>query len=190
MQAMYNDYGAQGFQPLSINLWENMNTVKVYARAYGFQFLRDPGTAWGLYSINNGIPCNYVIDTAGIVLYGAEGFNETVIRAYIEASLPPTGVHEGNVEAPLKLVSIAPSPANRPTTISFNLPRSGNVAVRIYSSSGNLVRTVLDRTLNAGVSSATWDLRDNSGSGVANGMYFYEVTAGNASVRGKVSVLK
>jgi len=190
MQAMYDDYGAQGFVPLAINLGENMNTVKVYARSYTYPFLRDPGTAWPLYNINNSIPLNYVIDTAGIVLYGAVGFSETVIRAYIEASLPPTGVHEGNVETPLKLVSVAPSLANRPTTISFSLPRSGNVAVRIYSSSGNLVRTVLDRALNAGVSSALWDLRDNTGSRVADGMYFYEVTAGNASVRGKVSVLK
>jgi hypothetical protein len=187
---MYNDYGAQGFEPLAINLGENMNTVKVYARAYGFQFLRDPGTVWGLYNINNYIPLNYVIDTAGVVLYGATGFNESVIRAYIEASLPPTGISEGNAEKPLSLVSVSPSPANRPTTISFSLPRSGNVAVRIYSSSGNLVRTVLDRTLNAGTSSVMWDLRDNAGSRVADGMYFYEVTAGNASVRGKVSVLK
>jgi hypothetical protein len=187
---MWQDYGALGYQPLCINLWQDMNIVKTYARQYSQQFLRDPGTVWNLYNINSSIPLNYVIDTAGIVLYGAVGWNETVIRAYIEASLPPTGVHEGNVETPLKLVSVAPSPANRPTTISFSLPKSENVAVRVYSSSGNLVRTVLDRTLNAGVSSALWDLRNNSGSRVADGMYFYEVTAGSASIRGKVSVLK
>jgi hypothetical protein len=187
---MWNDYGALGFQPLCLNLWQDMSIVKTYASMYTQQFLRDPGTVWTQYTLpGNYIPLNYVIDTAGIVLYEAQGFNETVIRAYIEASLPPTGIHEGKVEKPLSAVSVAPNPARDRALISFSLARAGDASVRIYSASGELVRTVLDQTVGAGSSSATWDLRNDAGQRVTNGMYFYEVLAGATVAHGKVSVL-
>jgi len=48
---------------------------------------------------------------------------------------------------------------------------------------------VLDQTVSAGNSSATWDLRNDAGQRVTNGMYFYEVAAGSTVAHGKVSVL-
>jgi hypothetical protein len=186
---MWQDYGSLGFQPMCIDLWENWSVVKTYARTYSQLFLRDPGTVWPVYTIDNYTPLNYVIDTAGIVLYGAYGFNETAIRAEIEGNLPPTGVNEGKAQKPLSAVGVAPNPATDRALISFSVAKAGNASVRIYSSSGKLVRTVLNQTVSAGNSSATWDLRDNAGQRVTNGMYFYEVTAGSTVAHGKVSVL-
>ncbi len=186
---MWQDYGTLGYQPLCINLGQDMNTIKTYARMYSQLFLRDPGTVWGLYNISGYIPLNYVIDTAGIVVYGAVGWSEATIRAEIEANLPPTGINEGKTAKPLSAVSAAPNPAKDRALISFSLANAGNASVRIYSASGKLVRTVLDQTVGAGNSSATWDLRNDAGQRVTNGMYFYEVTAGSTVAHGKVSVL-
>jgi hypothetical protein len=188
---MYNDYGADRYAPLGLNLQQDMNSVvKVYARMYNFPMFRDPGTVWNVYKMNNYIPLNYVIDTAGIVLYSMEGFNESVIRAYIESSLPPTGVSEGKTRDALRIVSAVPNPANRPTTISFSLSHSENVTLRVYSSSGKLVRTLLDGQATTGLNTVQWNLRNDAGTQVANGMYFYELTDGANSVRAKVSVLR
>ena len=74
IQAMYDDYKPRGFVALAINLWQSMDIVKQYARQYRYFFFRDGGAAWNLYNINNGIPLNYVVDTAGIVRYGSTGF--------------------------------------------------------------------------------------------------------------------
>jgi hypothetical protein len=186
---MWQDYGSLGYQPLCINLWEAWSVVKTYAQQYSQLFLRDPGTVWNQYNISGSIPLNYVIDTAGVVVYEAVGWNETAIRAEIEANLPPTGVNEGKVQKPLSAVGVAPNPATDRALISFSVAKAGNASVRIYSSSGKLVRTVLNQTVSAGNSSATWDLRDNAGQRVTNGMYFYEVTAGSTVAHGKVSVL-
>jgi hypothetical protein len=187
---MWQDYGSLGYQPLCINIEEAWSVVKTYASMYSQQFLRDPGTVWAQYTLpGNYIPLNYVIDTAGIVVYEAQGWNESVIRAEIEANLPPTGVNEGKVVKPLSAVSVAPNPATARALISFSLAKAGNASVRIYSSTGKLVRTVLNQTVSAGSSSATWDLRNDAGQRVTNGMYFYEVAAGSTVAHGKVSVL-
>jgi len=62
--------------------------VKVWARQNTNLYLRDGGSVWSIYAQNSAIPTNYVIDTAGVVRYWAEGFNETGIRGVIEACLP------------------------------------------------------------------------------------------------------
>ena len=170
---------------------ENMETVKPYARLYGGPvFLRDTiPCQTDSYNINGSIPVNYVLDTAGVVVYAEQSWIETEIRAAIEALLPPTGIGEGKVEKPLSAMSVTPNPVTDRVLISFSLAKAGHASVRVYSSSGKLVRTVLDQTVSAGGSSATWDLRNDAGQRVTNGMYFYEVTAGSTVAQGKVSVL-
>jgi len=64
------------------------DVVKVYARQNSNLYLRDDGGTWSIYAQNNAIPTNYVIDTAGVVRYWAEGYNEVAIRGAIEACLP------------------------------------------------------------------------------------------------------
>jgi hypothetical protein len=67
------------------------DVVKVVARQNSNLHLRDDGYYWAIYRHNNAIPTNYVIDTAGVVTYWAEGFDEMAIRGAIEASLPVPG---------------------------------------------------------------------------------------------------
>lgn len=180
---MWQDYGALGYQPMCINLWQDMNTVvKVYARMYSQLFLRDPGTVWPLYNISGSIPLNYVIDTAGIVVYEAVGFNEPAIRAVIEANLPMPGINEGTIGQALRITGVEPNPTRGPVTIRFTPSPSGVVTARIYSVSGQLVRILKG----AGQTGVTWNLRDNAGQRVANGVYVCQFN--NARVR--ISILR
>ncbi|MCX6740825.1 MAG: T9SS type A sorting domain-containing protein [Candidatus Parcubacteria bacterium] len=168
VEAMWQDYHDLGYEPLAINLGEAMSTVKVYARQYDFQFLSDANyVVWGLYKINNSIPLNYVIDTSQnqLVIGRMEGFNETTIRGWIEPYL--VGIGEGKNESALQPISVRPNPTSRSVTIQFTPAHSGAVTARIYSTSGQLVRTLRG----AGQTGIIWNLQDDSGQKVANGVY-------------------
>ena len=186
---MYDEYSGQGYEPLAINLGQNMETVvKVYARQYTFPFLRDAGTAWSLYNINNGIPVNYVIDTAGVVVGGMAGFSESTIRGWIEPYL--TGVSETPAVSPIEFSAIGANPVVGHSAVRFNLPKAANVSLRVYSTSGALVRTLCSSQMPAGANTVNWNLQDNAGRPVGNGLYLYELAAGSQVAHAKVSVLK
>lgn len=155
---------------------------------YSQLFLRDPGTVWPLYNINGSIPLNYVIDTAGIVVYEAVGFNEAAIRAVIEANLPMPGINEGAIGQTLRITSVEPNPTNQRVIMRFNAVRSNNVTIHIYSSMGALVSTLRTNT-HAG--SVVWNLCDDNGRKVANGLYICRLDgAGVSSALANVLVLR
>ncbi len=186
---MYDEYGGQGYTPLAINLWQDMTSVvKVYARQYTYQFLRDAGTAWNAYKMNSYIPLNYVVDTAGLVVGSMEGFSESTIRGWVEPYL--TGVNETPAAQPIEFAAIGANPAVGHSTVRFNLPKAASVSLRVYSSSGALVRTLASGQMPAGANTVNWNLRDNAGRPVGNGLYVYELASGSEVAHAKVSVLK
>jgi hypothetical protein len=184
---MYWDYYGQGYQPLAINGWDDLNTIKYYARQYAFTFLKDNGGGWNQYQINGYIPLNYIIDTAQIVVGRMEGFSEPTIRGWIEPNL--VGVAE-TPEQPFAFASAGANPAVGHSSVRFNLPNAANVTLRVYSSSGALVRTLVSGQVPAGSNTVNWNLRDNSGRTVSNGLYVYELSVGSSVAHAKVSVVQ
>jgi hypothetical protein len=79
-----------------------------------------------------------------------------------------------------------PNPFGRTTDIRFELPAEGMTQLRVFDASGALVRTLVDEHRCAGVHSATWDGRDDSGAVVPSGSYFYRLTAGEYDAIRKV----
>jgi hypothetical protein len=188
VQVMYDDYRSRGFIPLAINLWEDMDAVvKVFARQYTFPFFRDDFTAWTAYKMDGYVPLNYVVDTAGLVVNSMEGFTESTIRGWIESSMP--GVSETHAQ-PLGLASAGANPVVGHGAVRFNLPRAANVSLRVYSTSGALVRTLVNGQMPAGSGMVEWNLRDDAGRPVGNGLYLYELNTGSQVAQAKVSVLK
>jgi hypothetical protein len=186
---MYDEYGAQGYLPIGINLWENMETVvKPRARLYTFPILRDAGSVWNVYKMNSYIPLNYVVDTAGLVVGSMEGFTESTIRGWVEPFL--TGVEETPAVPPIEFTAVGASPVVGHSAVRFNLPKAVNVNLRVYSSSGALVRTLASGQMPAGANTVNWNLQDNAGRQVGNGLYLYELAAGSQVAHAKVSVLK
>ena len=98
MSVFHNDYGPHGFEAIAINLNEDMKTVvKAWARQNTNMYLRDPGNVWPVYAHNYATPTNYVIDTAGIVRYWAEGYDENAVKQVIEQYLPDPVQHDVGV---------------------------------------------------------------------------------------------
>lgn len=85
-----------------------------------------------------------------------------------------------------------PNPFNPQTQIRFQLPASGPVSLRVYDVLGQVVHTLVEDELPAGVHRAAWDGRDAQGRAVASGVYFYalEARASDATGRGFRQVRK
>jgi hypothetical protein len=94
---MQIDYGPHGFTSIPINIQDDWDIIKSYARLYPSLYLKDNGSFWNTYKQTNAVPLNYVIDTAGIVRYVAEGWNEAAVRAVVEQYLPDQIEHDVGV---------------------------------------------------------------------------------------------
>ncbi|MCL2064647.1 MAG: S8 family serine peptidase [Candidatus Cloacimonetes bacterium] len=66
-----------------------------------------------------------------------------------------------------------PNPFNPFTTIRYHLSQKENVSLRIYNIRGQLVKTLVNETQEAGVYSVVWEGDNARGNSVASGVYFY-----------------
>ncbi len=72
-----------------------------------------------------------------------------------------------------------PNPFNPEPSIEFDIPVAVNVSLVIRDLTGQVVRKLVDSGLEAGVYINTWDGRDQDGRYVSNGLYPYEMIAGD-----------
>ncbi len=71
-----------------------------------------------------------------------------------------------------------PNPFNPSTTIRFELPQEGPASLAIYSVEGRRIRLYSLGTMPAGTNRFVWDGRDDRGTPVPSGVYFYRLRAG------------
>ncbi len=88
-----------------------------------------------------------------------------------------TEIFSNNISTPqeVKLEQNYPNPFNPTTTISYELPTSGQVIIKIYDLTGRLVKVIANATQPAGTHSAQWDGTDFCGTPVAAGIYIYRI---------------
>jgi 1,4-alpha-glucan branching enzyme len=89
-----------------------------------------------------------------------------------------------------RLIGAHPNPFNPRVTIEFEIMRDGPTQVSIHDALGRRVRTLVAGLHPAGMRQVVWDGRDEAGSGVATGVYFIRLVAGETSVTRKVVLLK
>jgi len=111
---------------------------------------------------------------------------------------PFTPVPTVGVDAPQATVNFVgnvwgnPMMAGGRATVHFGLARADRVEVKVYDVTGRLVRTLADRSFQAGEHSLVWDGTNDQGSVVARGVYFTQVKFINSRFvdAKKVTVLK
>jgi len=82
-----------------------------------------------------------------------------------------------------------PNPFNPTTSFTLSLPEASDYAIRIFNVAGQLVKTYNGHA-EAGVHTITWDGRNNQGSSVASGVYFYKAEANGFTETRKMMMLK
>jgi len=83
-----------------------------------------------------------------------------------------------------------PNPFNPETVIKFSLPQDSKVTLRVYNVLGQVVNTLVDQVFPAGNHSVTWDGKNEQGSDVASGVYFYRLKASSYESIMKMTLLR
>jgi len=115
---------------------------------------------------------------------------ETILSSFFGEPYNPTGLGDEAPRLVYELAQNRPNPFNPATTIRFTLPAEERVKIRIYSTSGRLVRDLVDRTMPAGAHQAVWDGKNESGVAAGSGVYFYRMEAGAFSDTKKMVLVR
>ncbi len=83
-----------------------------------------------------------------------------------------------------------PNPFNPNTTIRYTLPKQTKVSLSIYNIRGELVNTILSKTIEAGYHQVIWNGDNALGKSVSTGMYFYRISTPGYSETRKMILLK
>lgn len=97
----------------------------------------------------------------------------------------PTSVEKNLGPENFVLYQNYPNPFNPKTTISFTLNKKSFASIKVYDVFGKLIRTLVNDELNSGSYNIQFD-----GSGLSSGVYYYELTTGEAKATKKMILIK
>jgi uncharacterized delta-60 repeat protein len=83
----------------------------------------------------------------------------------------------------------APNPARHRAALAIDVAAAAVVRVDVFDAAGRPVRALLEAPLGPGRHEVAWDVRDDAGRRVANGVYFVRVSAGSARRAVRVTVV-
>ena len=93
--------------------------------------------------------------------------------------------HVASLATVFTLAQNYPNPFNPSTQIDFSIPQQSNVQLKVYNTLGQLVATLVNGNLSAGMHSVNFDARN-----LASGLYIYRLSAGNFTSVKKMMLLK
>ena len=83
-----------------------------------------------------------------------------------------------------------PNPFNPGTTIRFDLPDHGPMAIKVYNVAGQEVVTLINESRPAGFWEVEWDGLDRNGAAVASGVYFYKMEVATSTFTRKMVLIR
>ena len=156
-------------------------------------------TAGGRYIFRYQAPIPSPSDELVTIVYSAPGYySETKQWRVVYGTNPCEDVtlYKVSTGAPEpKLSSTAlhqnyPNPFNPNTTIAYNLKEATQVRLNVFTVTGRLVRTLVNRVQAAGPQSEMWDGLNNAGVSVSSGVYVCQLQAGGFVASRKMILMK
>ncbi len=83
-----------------------------------------------------------------------------------------------------------PNPFNPVTNIRFDIKTIAPVRIDIYNTKGQLIRTLVNEVKANGHYNIVWNGKDNNGTSVASGIYYYRMQAGNYRSTKRMMLMK
>jgi hypothetical protein len=118
-----------------------------------------------------------------------------VLNQILSPTLIPTPLAESPVDSRFtsQRTFFFPNPSrDGHLTLSFNLPYSQTVSLKVFDISGNLVYDQLigSGQTQAGLNQIQWNGVNEKGARLASGLYIYKVTVGNQTVTKKFAIIR
>jgi hypothetical protein len=102
----------------------------------------------------------------------------------------PQDVAGVGVSLALRFSAPCPNPAREQSQFCFELPSPMHVLVEVIDITGRRIRTLLNDARGAGINNLTFDLRDEHGSRLAQGVYLVRARLGEAVIMRRLVVTR
>jgi len=147
------------------------NSVLFVTSHHGSSYSDDGGTTWKSINNTGSYAMSFVNPTAG----WAAGYTVGGIVKFV-GQLTTDVIAQQHEYLPegFDLMQNYPNPFNPKTTISYTIPQSGFVELKIYNMLGREIQTAVNQFQQAGIYSFDFDA-----SNLSNGVYFYHLKVGN-----------
>jgi hypothetical protein len=113
-----------------------------------------------------------------------------MLQDFFEERLDQSSADESIASAVLSLSPARPNPLTSATTLNFALPSEGPVHLAIIDVTGRKVRTLVDRSMKAGIHTLSWAGRDDLGHSVPAGIYWALLANGEIHLTRKITVIR
>jgi hypothetical protein len=171
---------ANGAQVIAGTVEFTWNPGAADVERYWFEFGTDPqmntastldstvtGTARSVSGLTNGMTYYWRVRAANIAGWGP-------FSPVWSVSTPTSGVARASRNSAFRLLGNLPNPFSGATAISFELAQAGEVKLSVLDALGREVATLVSGKLDAGSHQANWDA-----AGAGNGVYYYQLRAGD-----------
>ncbi|GBD89469.1 hypothetical protein BMS3Abin04_00174 [bacterium BMS3Abin04] len=186
--------GKEGFVEYDMELVDAVNPEKVISKLAGVKFDKDnlPELTQKYYSFNTeGLDNMQVRIKLNIKKsIKAETYNVKVYSANSEESNKKSNYETVNI-TPKEIVKEYalnqnyPNPFNPTTTISYAIPKSGKVTLKVYDVLGKEVAELVNGYKSKGRHSVRFN-----GNNLSSGIYFYKLTSGDFTAVKKLILMK
>lgn len=83
-----------------------------------------------------------------------------------------------------------PNPFNHQTKINFSLLRPEKITLNIYNGLGRHIRTLVNGTIPTGTHTLVWNGREQNGTPMETGIYFYRFSSKKIVQTGKMQLIR
>ncbi|MCD4791841.1 MAG: C10 family peptidase [Bacteroidales bacterium] len=87
-------------------------------------------------------------------------------------------------------LSSYPNPFTNEVTVNYAVTSAGNVNLKIYNITGQLVKTLVNESKSNGTYNVKWDANDSNGNKMPNGTYFIRMQTGDNIQTNKVVLMR
>jgi hypothetical protein len=108
--------------------------------------------------------------------------------AVLEVITDPVGISGQNQSGSRNFLSAYPNPATEKVGIRFNQDHAGFVQLSVFDIQGRKVKDLISKTLEKGQHTLEWDLTNQSGKRVGNGVYFARLSNSELAKSAKILV--
>jgi photosystem II stability/assembly factor-like uncharacterized protein len=146
-------------------------------------------------AINSGFPTEGYIDIRSIAIDSDDYLYAGTLKYSMYKTTTPTVTsveNEKRLQSTFYLEQNYPNPFNPSTVISYQLPVSSNVTLKVYDILGNEITTLVDEYKPAGRYEVEFNAISHSGGvrNLASGVYFYKLRAGEYISTRKMILIK